>query len=182
MRDSRPTILPFLAVWPLVAVEDQDRKAFASPPMGFARPLDNQLRRHVYDVTIVDGVPPTAEKAAADLGLSPDQVRAAFERLAAEHVLVLQRDTREILMAMPFSAVETPFPTRVGPRCYYANCAFDALGIAAMLREDARIDGCCGCCSSALALKVASGNLEPASGVVHFAVPARRFWDNIVFT
>lgn len=145
-------------------------------------PLDREVRRCVYDVAIARGAPPSSQQVAADLGVSLEQVRAAFERLAAAHVLVLERDTREILMAMPFSAVPTPFPTRVGETTYHGNCAWDALGIAAMLKQDARIDTTCGCCSFPMSLRVAAGSLEPATGVVHFAVPARRFWDNIVFT
>lgn len=150
--------------------------------MSIAGPLDREVRRYVYDVAIARGVPPSAQQTAADLGVSLDQVRATFERLAADRVLVLQRETREILMAMPFSAVPTAFPTQVGERPYFGNCAWDALGIAAMLKQDARIATTCGCCAAEMAFCVTAGSLEPVSGVVHFAVPARRFWDNIVFT
>lgn len=150
--------------------------------MSLPGPLDREVRRCVYDVAIARGAPPSSQQVAADLGVSLEQVRAAFERLAAAHVLVLERDTREILMAMPFSAVPTPFSTRVGKTTYHGNCAWDALGIAAMLKRDARIDTTCGCCSFPMSVRVAGGSLEPAAGVVHFEVPARRFWDNIVFT
>jgi hypothetical protein len=150
--------------------------------LSIAGPLDLEVRRFVYDGAIARGVPPSAQQAAAELGVAVEQVRAAFERLAAEHVLVLDRDTREISMAMPFAAFPTPFPTRVAGTTYHGNCAWDALGIAAMLRQDARIDASCGCCSFPMSLRVTAGGLEPAPGVVHFAVPARRFWDNIVFT
>lgn len=150
--------------------------------MSLAGPLDREVRRHVYDVVIARALPPSSEEAAEALGVSRDQVRAAFVRLAEAHELVLQRETREVLMAMPFSAVETPFPTRVGETTYHGNCAWDALGIVGMLKQDARIDTTCGCCSFPMSLCVTAGSLEPATGVVHFVVPARRFWDNIVFT
>ena len=147
-----------------------------------AGPLDREVRRSVYDGTIARGAPPSAQQVSSELGVSMDQVRASFERLAAERVLVLERDTREIAMAMPFSAFPTPFPTRVGEITYHGNCAWDALGIAAMLRRDAEIAAGCGCCPMPLPLRVSSGSLERAPGLVHFAVPARRFWDNVVFT
>ena len=150
--------------------------------MSFAGALDVQVRQFIYDHTIEHGVPPSARQAAAELGVAEEQLRAAFERLAAGRVLVLERDTREIQMAMPFSAFPTAFPTRVGATTYHANCAWDALGIPAMLKQDARIDGSCGCCSLPLSLRVTGGRLEPATGLVHVAVPARRFWDNITFT
>ena len=143
--------------------------------------LDGEVRRFVYQATIASGTVPLSAAVADALGAGADQVRASFERLAEAHVLVLQRDTREILMAMPFSAVPTPFVATVGATKYFANCAWDALGIPAMLGRDARIVTTCGCCTNAMTLDVAAGGLR-GEGVVHFAVPARRFWDNIVFT
>lgn len=150
--------------------------------MSLAGPLDREVRRHVYEVTIARGLAPSSEETAGALGVAHAQVRAAFERLADAHEVVLQRETRELLMLMPFSAVPTPFVVRVGALSYYANCAWDALGIPAMLKQDARVVTTCGCCASAMELDVRAGKLEPASGIVHFCVPARRFWDNIVFT
>jgi hypothetical protein len=145
-------------------------------------PLDREVRRHVYDVVIARGLPPSAVEVAASLSVSLDQARAAFERLAEGRVLVLQRETREILMAMPFSAVPTTFAVRVGAVSYYGNCAWDALGISAMLKQDARVVTTCGCCATAMELAVQAGKLEAAPGIVHFGVPPRRFWDNVVFT
>lgn len=150
--------------------------------MSIPGPLDREVRRHVYDVMIARALAPSSEETAEALGVSHPQVRAAFERLAEAHELVLQRETREVLMAMPFSAAPTAFAVRVGAISYYANCAWDALGVPAMLKQDARVVTTCGCCASAMELDVRAGRLEPASGIVHFGVPARRFWDNIVFT
>jgi hypothetical protein len=144
--------------------------------------LDGEVRRAVYEGTTASGAVPLAAAVAEALGTALAQVRASFERLAEARVFVLQRDSREILMAMPFSAVKTTFEVQVGTRSYQANCAWDALGIPAMLKRDARILTSCGCCAGAMTLVVASGTLLPAEGVIHFAVPARRFWDNVVFT
>jgi hypothetical protein len=143
--------------------------------------LDREVRRYVYEATIASGAVPSSAAVADAVGAGADQVRASFERLAEARVLVLQRETREILMAMPFSAVPTSFVTTVGRTNYFANCAWDALGIPVMLQSDGRVVTTCGCCSSGLTIQIASA--EPkGDGVVHFAVPARRFWDNIVFT
>jgi hypothetical protein len=40
----------------------------------------------------------------------------------------------------------------------------------------------CACCGEEMTLRVDDGALEPAEGVAHFAVPARRWWDNIGYT
>ena len=144
--------------------------------------LDRTVRREVYDVIMKQGRSPLANQVAGSLGVSPGDVRASFERLALDHVLVLQAESSEILMAAPFSAVPTPFTVEVQGRQYFGNCIWDALGIPAMLRRDATIAASCGCCGLSMPLEIQGGNLQPAEGVVHFAVPARRWWENIVFT
>jgi predicted ArsR family transcriptional regulator len=63
--------------------------------------FDHEVRRHVYDVTVSRGYPPSLAESAMVLGVPDEQVRASFQRLAAERVLVLQRDTDEILMGCP---------------------------------------------------------------------------------
>jgi len=116
-----------------------------------------------------------------DGGFPAASVRESLERLAAGKALVLQRDSREVLMANPFSAVPTPFAVRANDTLYYGNCIWDALGIPAMLRADARIDSSCGCCGEAMRLTVRAGQLEHLDAVVHFAVPAHRWWQDIVY-
>jgi hypothetical protein len=51
-----------------------------------------------------------------------------------------------------------------------------------MLRSDAVLDTSCGCCGEAMALTFRAGEPLPAQGLIHFAIPARRWWENIVFT
>ena len=143
--------------------------------------FDVQLRAHVYDATFRDGTPPRIDAAASALGVSVGEVRESLRRLAAARALVLQADD-EILMANPFSAVPTPFTVVAGGRSYYGNCIWDALGIPALLGADATVTAGCGDCGEDLTLVVANGGLVQSEGVVHFAVPARRWWDNIGFT
>ena len=103
--------------------------------------------------------------------MAADNVEA-FRRLADGRILVLQRGTGEILMANPFSAVPTPFLVRSGDRSWYGNCIWDAAGIPAMLGQDAAIEASCGCCGTAMHLKVVNGSFEDAPGVAH--LPSRR--------
>ena len=143
--------------------------------------LDRTVRREVYDTVMNTGRLPLAAEVAGSMGISVGDVQASFERLDAAHVLVLQAGAAEILMANPFSAVPTPFAAEAAGRQYFGNCIWDALGIPAMLRRDATVSASCGCCGLSMPLEVRGGALQPAEGVVHFAVPARRWWQNIVF-
>ncbi|MBW3566293.1 MAG: GntR family transcriptional regulator [Acidobacteria bacterium] len=142
---------------------------------------DVKVRTSVYEATISAGLPPTVNELAERLGVSRADMRESLERLAAARALVLQRESREVLMANPFSAVPTPFAVHAQGRIYYGNCIWDALGIPAMLQADARIASSCGCCSEAMSLSIRDGQLGPATGIVHFAIPARRWWQDIVY-
>jgi hypothetical protein len=143
---------------------------------------DEAVRFFVYDHIMSAGLPPTVEQTGLELSRTLDEVKTCFQSLAEKHMLVLQRKTGEILMANPFSAVPTPFLVQVGNRLYYGNCIWDALGIPAMLGKDALIRTSCGCCGTAMSLSIENGALQPATGVVQFALPVSRWGDNIVFT
>jgi Alkylmercury lyase len=150
----------------------------ASP--GDAVTLDREVRRAVYRIVIADGVPPTVPDVAAELGLTTADVDASLQRLADAHVFVLKPGTSSIWMAAPFSAVPTPFEVTAGDRTYFANCIWDALGIPACLHADGRIDTSCPDCAEPMRLEVRDGVLqEPAEGVIHFAVPAGKWWEDI---
>ncbi len=141
--------------------------------------FDSEVRCHVYAHVMREGLPPTLAETSSAMGRSPDEVRVSFQRLSVGHILVLQKESGEILMANPFSAVPTPFLVEVGERSYYGNCIWDAMGIPAMLQQDGVIKASCGCCGSAMTLAITNGSLAEARGVAHFAIPAAHWWDDI---
>ena len=142
---------------------------------------DRKVRLHAYNHFIKSGRAPTLAETAEVLTSTASEVQAAYQRLAEGKALVLQGNG-DILMAEPFSAVPTAFVVHTGNRSCWANCIWDALGIPAMLKDDARILTSCGCCGDAMALEVKEGRLLKASGVAHFAIPARDWWKDVVFT
>lgn len=146
--------------------------------------FDRRVRTYVYDWLMSGGRMPLAAEVAMGLGTGRDEVVAAFRRLNEGHILVLQAGNDEILMANPFSAVPTPFLVEIGTNSWWGNCIWDAMGIAAMLKGDARITTGCGDCNDAMLLLVEGGSLkfQDGEGIIHFAVPANRWWDNIKFT
>jgi hypothetical protein len=144
--------------------------------------LDNRLRRLVYDAVRERGVPPSIADLSTRSAESQSAVRAALVRLAAARMLVLQRASGEVLMAPPFSAVPTPFLVRTSLHGSYANCAWDALGVPVTLAEPAQIVSACGCCGDAMEFGTDGTTTPTGDGVLHFAVPARRWWEDLVFT
>jgi len=143
--------------------------------------LDLEVRRVVYDVTMRRGCPPAVADLASALDIPTEEARSALQRLAAARALVLQPASGEILMANPFSAVPTPFLVKTTSYECYGNCIWDALGIPAMLNQDAYIRTACGDCGLALELSVVDGQVQGDPSVIHFAIPAHYWWDDIVF-
>lgn len=141
--------------------------------------FDDSVRWHVYDVAMREGAPPPASRLGEVMDRPLAGIRAALERLAAARMLVLREG--EILMAGPFSAVPTPFRVTTARFSGYGNCIWDALGIAATLQEDVEVDTSCGDCGAAMRVAVRGGRVA-GSGLIHFALPARLWWQDIVFT
>lgn len=142
---------------------------------------DTVVRRAIYRALAERGVAPTWAEVARETGLDAGMVRESAARLAEAHLLVLDA-AGELRMAMPFSAVPTAFRVRSEERAWWANCAWDALGIAAATGRDVKITTDCPDCGSPLVLGVTGGELHHDEAVVHFAVPAARWWDDIGFT
>ena len=143
--------------------------------------LDLKVRQQVYETTLQRGYPPLIGDLVSALDSTAEGIRAALQRLAAGHILVLQPASGEILMANPFSAVPTPFLVELAAYSCYGNCIWDALGIAAMAGQDARIKTSCADCGTAMEVRVSGGAVQYAGGLAHFAIPARHWWDDIVF-
>ena len=144
--------------------------------------FDNDVRVALFREFVRTGEPPTTASLAVQLQTSADDVRSALERLAVAKTLVLQPESRRILMANPLCAVPTPYRVRTPDRSYFGSCVWDALGIIAMLHTDAALDTSCACCGEAMTLEVHHGQPAAAPGIIHFAIPAKSWWENIVFT
>ena len=145
--------------------------------------LDLRIRNHVYAAFVAEGRAQTTAETATALGLAEDEVAAAYRHLEDAHALVLHPGTTELRMLNPFSAVDSPHRVDAGGRSWFANCAWDALGIPAALHTDGVVDSRCPDCGEPLQLEVRDGELvRGAELLVHFVVPARRWWDDIAFT
>lgn len=142
--------------------------------------FDKQVRHYIYNHMVKTGQAPTLLQCTQALSCSLADARAAYQRLADGRALVLQ-SSGEILMAEPFSAVPTAFHVQVGDHAWWGNCIWDALGIPAMLHEDARVVTACACCNDAITVEIRNGALVDTPGIVHFAIPPKDWWKNVVF-
>jgi hypothetical protein len=119
---------------------------------------------------------------AAAAGVGADAVPGALRRLADAHAIVLD-EAGELWMAHPFSAVPTPFEVEVAGTRHTANCVWDALGVIELLGGTGTARFPCPDCGEPLRVDVRDGELrDPPELLVHFAVPAARWYEDIGFT
>ncbi len=145
------------------------------------RNLDDRVRVFVYRYIIRREKSPTVAEVAKGLASSTKLIRGSLSRLSESHAFMLQ-ENGELWRAAPFSCIPTAFPVKVGGHSWFGNCVWDALGIPAMLGEDARIEASCGCCNYEMPVEVKGGRLMSVKGVIHIAVPAREWYKDVVFT
>ena len=144
--------------------------------------LARDVRIHIFREVAATARVPQAPDISRALQRTEGDVRDALRELAAAKVLILAPNDGDIWAANPFCAVPSGFRVAVGGKQYWGICIWDALGIPAALACDAVITATCGDCGKGMTLEVCSEQLVRCEGVVHFAVPAHHWWDNIGFT
>jgi hypothetical protein len=143
--------------------------------------FEKSLRLHIYEHILRSGKVPKIAEMAESLSKPVEEIRAGLQGLEQGHAVVLQPGG-EIMRAAPFWAAPTLFTVECGKQSWWASCIWDALGVPAMLGKDARIVTSCGCCGDDMIVEVWNGAPLHTEGVIHFAVPVRRWYENIVFT
>ena len=143
--------------------------------------LDRAVRVRVYRRWLDDGHAPVAAAVARDLDVTPVEVEAALGRMAERRELVLAPGTPYVWMANPLSALPTPFAVETRSGRLWANCIWDALGVSAMLDAPATVSSACPDCAEELSFDVAPDRGPERDWVVHFAVPAAHWWDDVRF-
>lgn len=144
--------------------------------------LDRAVRLFVFTTAAKTGQVPQPDDIAARLGYPRSIVDDTLSRLAAGRAIILAPNSTNVWAADPFCATPTTFRVTVHGRTYFGICIWDALGIPAALGADGTVTAACGDWGDPLTLEIRNGRLMRAEGVVHFGVPAARFWDNIAFT
>ncbi len=148
-----------------------------------ANDLDTKVKLAIYEITAETGRIPNSREVSQKIGINENEVLGAFGRLQVKRLLLPEPgDPTRIRMAPPFSGIPTKFPVEANGTQYYANCVWDAYGIAAALHCDAISRASDGHTGEALTLEVKDGRPLLQPYVAHFAVPAAHWWDNLIFT
>src|SRR5437867_11576051 len=144
--------------------------------------LARDVRLYVFRQAAESARVPQPPQIAQALRRPQAEIQEALKHLAAGKVLILAPNDGNIWAANPFCAVPSGFRVEAGGKRYWGICIWDALGIAAALGKDAVIRAPCGDCGEPMTLEVRDRKLAHGEGIIHFAVPAHHWWDNIGFT
>ena len=145
-------------------------------------PLETRARTAILEVFAETGNAPSPAEVAGRLGSPVEPVLAAWDRLREERAIVTGEDSVSIRMANPFSGIPTEHTFESAGIRYYANCAWDALGIPAALARGGTVRSRCAHSGESLRLEVADKGPEACDWLFHSLVPAAHWWDDIVFT
>lgn len=126
--------------------------------------------------------PPTVREIAARFRCSETQARAGLRALAEYHGAVLHPNSDEIWVAHPFSAAPTTCVVRSGSRAWWGNCAWCSLGLAHLAGGTATIETRMGALDDSATIRIENGKLLDTDYVVHFPIPMRNAWDNVLYT
>lgn len=144
--------------------------------------FDTEVKLAVYHHFAETGRRPSPDEVAGRIRASVNSVVGAYGRLRAKRMLVLEEDGVSIRMASPFSGVETQHLVEADGQNYYANCAWDALGIIAALQKPGTVYSRCEQSGEPLHLHVGLDGPEPSKWLFHSLVPAAKWWEDIIFT
>ena len=142
------------------------------------------LRSVIYRQFASTGTAPSRQSLTEIVG-APETADRLLRELHDGHMIVLDNRSHrfgEIRMALPFAAEPTDFRVTADGGAWWANCAWDSLATIAALRTDGVITSTWSDTGEPLRLTVTDGELDDADGFIQFAVPARHWWDDIVFT
>jgi hypothetical protein len=141
------------------------------------------LRVFVYDHIVARGLPPTSREIAQRFRVEQHEALRALRDVNIGKTILPHPQSGEIWMAGPFSASETVYQVNGKTQRWWANCAWDMLGVAVLVGEPVTVETQCFDCNAPLNISVSTGGqLSDNDLVVHFLVPARQWYDDIGFT
>jgi hypothetical protein len=141
-----------------------------------------EVRHFVYNHFADTTQPPSVEDAAKHFNISTEEASEIYKELHKRHAFFLEPGTLTIRMANPFSGVSTDFKVHAKGKTYYANCAWDMLGIPAALHSDAVIEAVCTESSDVVQVEIKNWQVANSNLLVHFPLPFARWYDDLVFT
>lgn len=148
---------------------------------------ESQMSNSTLHYTIIrfiidNGYAPELNELSQRLERPETEVATALEALQEYHGVVLHPNSHRIWVAHPFSLAPSNFRLSCDGREWWSSCAWCALGAAALLDSDLAITTTLGATDGQVTVHIEDGFVKEDQYVVHFPVPMRNAWDNVIYT
>lgn len=143
---------------------------------------DSSLHEAIISFFLVHQRPPTICEIASRFRCDEADARHGLRALAENHGVVLHPNSDEIWVAHPFSAAPTTCVVTSGARKWWGNCAWCSLGVAQLAGRTATVETRIGAIDDYATIRIENGKLINTDFVVHFPIPMRQAWDNVIYT
>ena len=143
---------------------------------------NSSLHQAILSFLIERGFAPDVAELAAMLETSETDVMAGLQALQEYHGVVLHPNSSKVWVIHPFATAPTNFVVKSAKGQWWGNCAWCSLGVAALLAQDVSITTTLGAMGEQITLQIKDGQLVDSDYVVHFPVPMRNAWDNVMYT
>ncbi|CCQ11567.1 PUTATIVE TRANSMEMBRANE PROTEIN [Pseudoalteromonas luteoviolacea B = ATCC 29581] len=143
---------------------------------------NSSLHYVIMEHFVKSGRPPKCAELALTFNVSQEEIFNALEALQEYHGVVLHPVSHEVWVMHPFSAAPTHFWLESKSGQWWGNCAWCALGAAAILNQDLTITTTIGGQSKQIKIDIVDGEIKNKNLYVHFPIPMINAWDNVTFT
>lgn len=125
---------------------------------------------------------PTVREIASRFNCDETTARKGLRELSNYHGVVLHPHSDEVWIAHPFSSAPTTCVVSAGSHKWWGNCAWCSLGLMRLVGGTATLETRLGAIEDPVTIRVENGELLSKDFVVHFPIPMKQAWDNVVYT
>lgn len=140
--------------------------------------LHYTILKHIIE----NGFAPDIGDLSILLNAPAEAVKTALYELQDYHGVVLHPNEPTIWVIHPFSLAPTNFLVRSSRGLWWGNCAWCSLGVAALLKEEVVITTRIAAYDKQVQLHIRNGKLEETNFYIHFPIPMKHAWDNVIYT
>lgn len=137
-----------------------------------------QINKFIFD----KGYAPTVPELSEILNINVDTIERGLKQLADNHALVLHPNTFDIWVAHPFALFPTMFWVESNGKKWWGNCTWCSLGIAALTKTNTKVFTKLSGEKESVVIEIVDSKVVQSDLLVHFPIPAKKFWDNVIYT
>lgn len=142
----------------------------------------DKLHYHIIKGVIEQGFAPTVDRLSEIFEADREQIIKGLYDLQNYHGVVLHPHEPKIWVIHPFSLAPTNFYVQSKRGEWWGNCAWCSLGVAALLSEDVQITTTIGAETKQVKINIVNGEIQEKDYFIHFPVPMKNAWDNVIYT